>query len=195
MARGGRGSHSSIRGSSCPAARLVLSVRVRRTVRQHGCEPRGCRHGENRRRVVPPPRRVWLQRDIQWPAAAPRRASSRVRAGAPSVARIKSERARAQIAPSARHVPFHDLLAASDVVSVHCPLSAATARLFDAAAFSKMKPSAIFVNTSRCARLRVPQLRGAATIRACVRAGAGWLTRMRSSMPSRRVESLARDWM
>ena len=44
---------------------------------------------------------------------------------------------------------FDDLLAESDVVSVHCPLTPDTRHLFDASAFSRMKPTAVLVNTSR----------------------------------------------
>ncbi|ETV76358.1 hypothetical protein H257_09396 [Aphanomyces astaci] len=42
-----------------------------------------------------------------------------------------------------------DLLAASDIVSVHCPLNAQTQHLFNATAFGKMKANAVLVNTSR----------------------------------------------
>ncbi len=49
----------------------------------------------------------------------------------------------------ARRVEWDELLAASDFVSVHCDLNAETRGLFDAAAFAKMKPGAVFVNTSR----------------------------------------------
>lgn len=45
--------------------------------------------------------------------------------------------------------PLPDLLTASDIVSLHLPLTAATANLLDAAALSLMKPSAVVVNTSR----------------------------------------------
>lgn len=45
--------------------------------------------------------------------------------------------------------PLSDLLAASDIVSLHLPLTAATANLLDAAALSRMKPSGVVVNTSR----------------------------------------------
>ena len=45
--------------------------------------------------------------------------------------------------------PLPDLLAASDIVSLHLPLTAATANLLDAAALSRMKPSGVVVNTSR----------------------------------------------
>ncbi len=46
-------------------------------------------------------------------------------------------------------VPFDELLSRSDAVSVHAPANAETRHLFDAAAFAKMKPGAIFINTSR----------------------------------------------
>lgn len=42
-----------------------------------------------------------------------------------------------------------ELLRASDVVSVHLPLTDETRRLFNEAAFSKMKPAALFINTAR----------------------------------------------
>ncbi len=42
-----------------------------------------------------------------------------------------------------------DLLAASDIVSLHLPLTAVTANLLDATALSAMKPGAVIVNTSR----------------------------------------------
>lgn len=41
------------------------------------------------------------------------------------------------------------LLAASDVVSVHVPLTPENARMFDADAFAAMKPGAVFVNAAR----------------------------------------------
>ena len=49
----------------------------------------------------------------------------------------------------AQQVSFDELLARSDFVSVHTDLNDSTRGLFDAAAFSKMKPSAVFINTSR----------------------------------------------
>ncbi|HEY0432830.1 MAG TPA: D-glycerate dehydrogenase [Chitinophagaceae bacterium] len=49
----------------------------------------------------------------------------------------------------ARWLPFEELLAQSDVVSVHCSLNDSTRGLFDRSAFLKMKRSAIFINTAR----------------------------------------------
>jgi phosphoglycerate dehydrogenase-like enzyme len=44
---------------------------------------------------------------------------------------------------------FFHLLARADVVSIHCPLTPATRSLFDDAAFARMKPGALLVNTAR----------------------------------------------
>ncbi|SDD82587.1 2-hydroxyacid dehydrogenase [Niabella drilacis] len=49
----------------------------------------------------------------------------------------------------ARYVSFEELLAQSDVLSVHANFSPQTKELFDKAAFEKMKHNAIFVNTAR----------------------------------------------
>ncbi len=49
----------------------------------------------------------------------------------------------------ASYVSMDELLAESDFVSIHCPLSQATKHLFDAGAFRKMKPTAALINTSR----------------------------------------------
>ncbi|WP_343699941.1 D-glycerate dehydrogenase [Chitinophaga sp.] len=49
----------------------------------------------------------------------------------------------------ARWVPFDELLRESDVLSLHAALTPETKGLFDEAAFGKMKPSAIFINTAR----------------------------------------------
>jgi glycerate dehydrogenase len=46
-------------------------------------------------------------------------------------------------------VSFDELLRESDVVSLHCPLTDATAGLFGEAEFGKMKPDAILINTAR----------------------------------------------
>jgi glyoxylate reductase len=49
----------------------------------------------------------------------------------------------------ARFLPLHDLLAQSDVVSVHCSLNDTTRGIFDQSAFHKMKRTALFINTAR----------------------------------------------
>lgn len=46
-------------------------------------------------------------------------------------------------------VDFDTLLARSDVLSLHCPLSDRTRHIMDAAAFEKMKRSAILINVAR----------------------------------------------
>ncbi|MEP6844605.1 MAG: D-glycerate dehydrogenase [Panacibacter sp.] len=49
----------------------------------------------------------------------------------------------------ARLVSFDELLSQSDVLSVHSVLSKETKGIFNKDAFNKMKPSSIFINTSR----------------------------------------------
>jgi len=49
----------------------------------------------------------------------------------------------------ARLVPFEDLLAQSDFISLHAPLTPRSKHLFNAAAFRRMKDSAILINTGR----------------------------------------------
>nr|WP_229722887.1 hydroxyacid dehydrogenase [Xylophilus rhododendri] len=46
-------------------------------------------------------------------------------------------------------VALDELLARSDVVSVHCPRDASTLGLFDAETFARMKQGAVFINTAR----------------------------------------------
>ena len=46
-------------------------------------------------------------------------------------------------------VDFDTLLAQSDVLSLHCPLSDRTRGLIDLSAMKKMKPSAILINVAR----------------------------------------------
>ena len=47
------------------------------------------------------------------------------------------------------YVSIDELLSRSDVVSLHCPLTAETHHLIDAKRLSLMKPNAVIVNTSR----------------------------------------------
>lgn len=70
-------------------------------------------------------------------------------------------------ARGAPHLPLDELLATSDFVSLHCPLTAATRDLIDRRALGLMKPTAVLVNTARgelideealCDRLEAGQL-------------------------------------
>ncbi len=68
-----------------------------------------------------------------------------------------------------RHTTFPELLAASDVVTLHCPLTPTTRGMIDAAALRTMKPTAILVNTARGPLVVEPDLLAAlksGTIRA-----------------------------
>ena len=49
----------------------------------------------------------------------------------------------------AKQVSFDELLAQSDVISVHSALNNETREIFNKGAFTKMKPSSIFINTAR----------------------------------------------
>ncbi|MGH7170925.1 MAG: 2-hydroxyacid dehydrogenase [Gemmataceae bacterium] len=59
----------------------------------------------------------------------------------------RNEKAETEL--DARQVDLDTLLAQSDFVSVHTDLNATTRGLFNAEAFRKMKPTAVFVNTAR----------------------------------------------
>jgi len=48
-----------------------------------------------------------------------------------------------------RYVPLEELLAASDVVTLHCPLTPETRHLVDERRLALMRPGALLVNTSR----------------------------------------------
>lgn len=67
--------------------------------------------------------------------------------------------------------PLSDLLAQSDVISLHTPLTVETRHMIDAAAIAKMKPSAVVINAARggvvdeealCRALRDKRIAGAA---------------------------------
>jgi glycerate dehydrogenase len=51
--------------------------------------------------------------------------------------------------PGFRWCEVDELLAASDIVSLHCPLLPSTKGIINAASLAKMKPGAILINTSR----------------------------------------------
>jgi glycerate dehydrogenase len=51
--------------------------------------------------------------------------------------------------PFVRFVPLGTLFAQSDVISLHCPLTAETRKLINAESISRMKPGALLLNTSR----------------------------------------------
>ncbi len=53
------------------------------------------------------------------------------------------------IAHGAHYVELDELLARSDVVSLHCPLLPSTRHLIDARSLMSMKPGAMLINTSR----------------------------------------------
>lgn len=46
-------------------------------------------------------------------------------------------------------VPFLSALALADVISLHCPLTAQTEKLFNASVFAAIKPGALLINTAR----------------------------------------------
>jgi phosphoglycerate dehydrogenase-like enzyme len=48
-----------------------------------------------------------------------------------------------------RLVSFEELLEQADIVSLHCPLTPQTQRLFHRDVFRRMKPGALFINTAR----------------------------------------------
>ncbi len=60
-----------------------------------------------------------------------------------------------------RFCTIDELLATSDVVSIHCPYSAATDKLVNSEFLNKMKPSAFLINTSRGAVVDEQALRDA----------------------------------
>jgi phosphoglycerate dehydrogenase-like enzyme len=44
---------------------------------------------------------------------------------------------------------IEEIITQSDVISLNCPLTPETANLFDAAAFTRMKPTAVLINAAR----------------------------------------------
>lgn len=51
--------------------------------------------------------------------------------------------------PGPGRLPFDEVLARADVLSLHCPLTPQTRGLIDAAALAHMKPDALLINTAR----------------------------------------------
>jgi glyoxylate reductase len=50
---------------------------------------------------------------------------------------------------AARRVSFNQLIGMADIITLHVPLAAATQHLIDSGAFTRVKPSAFLINTSR----------------------------------------------
>lgn len=61
----------------------------------------------------------------------------------------RKQNAEAEKLLDAKYVSFDELLAQSDVLSVHSAFSEGVKGIFNKDAFSKMKPTSIFINTSR----------------------------------------------
>src|SRR5580704_2931130 len=74
-------------------------------------------------------------------------------------------------APHAQRVPLDSLLAAADIVSLHCPLTDATRGLIGARELELMKPDALLINTARGALIDGAAL--AAALKAGRLGGAG----------------------
>lgn len=53
------------------------------------------------------------------------------------------------VALGMRYVDLPEILASSDVITLHCPLTPQTRHLIDAGALARMKPGAMLLNTSR----------------------------------------------
>lgn len=77
----------------------------------------------------------------------------------------------AEAALGATHAPLETLLAEADILSLHCPLTAQTSGMIDAAALARMKPGGLLINTARggicdeaavAAAIRSGHLKGAA---------------------------------
>jgi lactate dehydrogenase-like 2-hydroxyacid dehydrogenase len=95
----------------------------------------------------------------------------RARAFGMQVVATSGSRVSGVAADGTAFLPLPELLAASEVVSIHTPLTAATRHLIDADAIAAMKPTAYLINTARggvvdetalIAALRSNRLRGAA---------------------------------
>ncbi len=58
----------------------------------------------------------------------------------------------------ARQAPLEEVIASSDILSLHCPLTDHSYHLIDAARLARMKPGAMLINTGRGALVDAPAL-------------------------------------
>ncbi|MGI9317678.1 MAG: NAD(P)-dependent oxidoreductase, partial [bacterium] len=92
--------------------------------------------------------------------------------------------------PQAGRLPLNELLAESDVVSLHCPLTPDTYHLFNRETLSLMKPDSILINTARGAIVEPESLVSA--LKAGNLGGAG-IDVLDSEPPSKNHPLLAKD--
>lgn len=124
---------------------IALLLSLARNVALHHYQTK---HGEYRLQAAPPPRRISGQTlgviglgNIGGQVAVlARKIGLRVLAvERPNVSRLEG----------VRFVSLDELLATSDHVSLHVPLTAATRRMIGAAQLARMKPTAFLINTAR----------------------------------------------